>query len=366
MLGRAALGLAVVTAAVGALIDQANGGRLHPEQWLGAAAAVCGAGMLIGVVWGRARWLILPAAALAAAGYVGGAAAERGIALQDRGDRYLYVSGGYVDQDASVSIGDVDLSIYEVPLTTRFPSINVLVGDVRVTTNTTVELSTELHWNVEHGSVTIDGVRQPDVGSARLGPGGPADVVVDVKIWRGDLTVWNQELFTGEGSTYPAPTTIVTGDPMTTVTTIVSNPVEVNPVFIVDGVSATSDGFFLLANGEAMINNLDQVVLGFSSLRGDGVTEIETSFGVFQLLPRSILLTPMNQIVDLQAWRGQLAPAVTATTIAPVATVASATTVDPTATSTTTGVNATTTTAAVQQDQSSSTTTAPTTTLAGG
>ena len=61
VLGRATLGIAVLVAAAGALIDQANGGRLHPEQWLGAAAAVCGLGLLVGTVMGRAHWLAIPA-----------------------------------------------------------------------------------------------------------------------------------------------------------------------------------------------------------------------------------------------------------------------------------------------------------------
>ena len=52
ILGRLTLGIAVVVAAVGALIDQANGGRLHPEQWLGAAAIVCGVGLLVGAFAG--------------------------------------------------------------------------------------------------------------------------------------------------------------------------------------------------------------------------------------------------------------------------------------------------------------------------
>ena len=65
ILGRATLGLALVVAAFGALVDQANGGRMHPEQWLGAAAVVCGLGLLVGTVRGRARWLVVPAAAFA-------------------------------------------------------------------------------------------------------------------------------------------------------------------------------------------------------------------------------------------------------------------------------------------------------------
>ena len=69
VLGRAALGLAIAVAAVGALVDEANGGRLHPEQWLGAAAIVCGLGLLVGTLRGHGRWLIVPAVVFAGAGY---------------------------------------------------------------------------------------------------------------------------------------------------------------------------------------------------------------------------------------------------------------------------------------------------------
>ena len=61
ILGRATLGVAIAVAAIGALIDEANGGRLHPEQWLGAAAVVCGLGLLVGTLRGHGRWLIVPA-----------------------------------------------------------------------------------------------------------------------------------------------------------------------------------------------------------------------------------------------------------------------------------------------------------------
>src|SRR5688572_20508672 len=60
-LGRAVLGLAIAVAALGALVDQANGGRLHPEQWLGAAAVMCGVGLLVAAFVGRGRWLVVPA-----------------------------------------------------------------------------------------------------------------------------------------------------------------------------------------------------------------------------------------------------------------------------------------------------------------
>ena len=323
MLGQATLGLAAVTAAVGALIDQANGGRLHPEQWLGAAAAVCGAGMLVGVVRGRARWLILPAALFAATGYIGGVAAERGIALQDGGNQYLNVFaasvGGDADTHTSVSFGDVDLGIYGVPPTAQVRDIDVLVGDVGITVQSQLQPSIDLRWDVAHGSVTIDGSGQHPSGSMHLGPDRRADVVVDVSVWRGDVTLWLEQAAPVDASADggatatttpatpdPATADAATGDPRTT-TDSTGRPGGSTIVSV--GVSVTDDGSFALAGGEAMIDDDDHLVLGDSSIRADGVTEISTSFGTFQLLPRGLLLTPTNELVDLHAWRARTAGA---------------------------------------------------------
>lgn len=303
VLGQATLGLAVVAAAVGALIDQANGGRLHPEQWLGVAAAVCGVGMLVGVVWGRARWLILPAALFAGAGYVGGTASERGISLLDGGDRSVELIGG-ARGDVAVSFGNVDVSVYQLPATAQTRDISVLVGDVSIWVDVATGASIDLRWDIAHGSATFDGVDQPRTGSRHFGPSGEPDLVLDVSIWRGDLTLWNQEIFIDDGSLpdVPPPVTIAPSDAS-----------GLSPTYVADGVSATDDGFFLIADGEAMIDDDDRVILGSTSTSADGVTEISTSYGNFRLLPRSLLLTPYNEVIDLQRWRELLAPTTTLT-----------------------------------------------------
>ena len=43
---------------------------------------------------------------------------------------------------------------------------------------------------------------------------------------------------------------------------------------------------------------------------------ISTPYGEFQLLPRSLLITPFGQVLDLQAIRAELAAAAPATTVA--------------------------------------------------
>lgn len=380
LLGRAVLGLAVVTAAVGALIDQANGGRMHPEQWLGAAAAVCGAGMLLGVFWGSARWLILPAVGFAATGYVGGVAADFGVPIRETGDAYLDIGPYGPSGGVERSFGDVFVSVFgDPPMTDVQPGVppdprppidpgmrpvRVLFGDVDFRYGVESDLSIDLRWNVEHGSATIDGIGRPDSGSFRLGPDGPADVTIDVEIWRGDFTVWNQQSYEVPDGEIPLEA------PLDTVTTVVPGSPSLAPTYVAENVSATSDGYFLLANGEAMIDDQDQVVLGEWYEREVGVIEINTSYGPFQLLPRGILLTPYDEVIDLQAWRARLAPAAApdsgvTTTIAP------GTTLDQTGTSTT-DVAPQTTVGQTGQGQSSTTSTAPgstaptSTVLAGG
>ena len=159
ILGRLTLGVAVVVAAVGALIDQANGGRLHPEQWLGAAAVVCGCGLLVGAVRGRALWLVLPAALFAGAGFVAGEAARVGIhpgALA--GDAYVYVgdqtTGGRTVEE-HVVVGTVDVTIDGAPSAPLTVDARAAIGDVRVWAD--VDVTVEVRATVDHGA--IDGGR---------------------------------------------------------------------------------------------------------------------------------------------------------------------------------------------------------------
>ncbi|QBI21078.1 PspC domain-containing protein [Egibacter rhizosphaerae] len=60
-LGRYTIAAALLTVGVAALVDQAGLVSLGVTQLLGLALAVLGIGLLVGSVWGRARWLALPA-----------------------------------------------------------------------------------------------------------------------------------------------------------------------------------------------------------------------------------------------------------------------------------------------------------------
>jgi phage shock protein PspC (stress-responsive transcriptional regulator) len=189
ILGRLALGIAVLTAAAGAAIDQANGGRLHPEQWLGAAAIVCGAGLLVGAFAGHARWLVVPAALFAGAGFVAGEAAR--IDLHPNavfGAKHVWVGadlGAGAHLREHVLIGDLALDVTSAPPRPVTVDLGTAVGDVQVDTvgDATVEVRTRPGDDVQ-----VDGVRHP-AGTFTVGPAGAPDVVVVARVGHGRVEV---------------------------------------------------------------------------------------------------------------------------------------------------------------------------------
>lgn len=133
---RSVLGLLTVGAAtvVGALVwllagDSGNRGAYA----FGWATVVIGAGLLIGAVAGRARWLIVPALATAAAAVVASAIGFTGVGLDARtGSRTEFIGGGStVAQKYRTSFGSFELVLADYPgdVTTE---IDVAVGDLTV------------------------------------------------------------------------------------------------------------------------------------------------------------------------------------------------------------------------------------------
>ncbi|MGE0305840.1 MAG: PspC domain-containing protein [Acidimicrobiia bacterium] len=300
-LGQLVLAGATVVAAVGAMIDQGNGGRLHPEEWLGTAAAICGVGLVVGAFAGRARWLIVPAAGFAVVGFVSGQMARLDIPLSNlAGDRYLTISGLSSGTDhlirrgfgaANVYIQDDVVGDHHVRAALFAGSININIpDDVRV----------EVNADVDHGSVSLDGVEQSG-DDVRVGPSGGRVVVVDASIVFGDIHIWRYS-----------------NDPPVVEAAATANLGALTAVS--DGVAVTSDGFIVLGSGEAVIDPNDNVTAGYAgpSDRSAGARIIATSFGEYTLLPRSLLLDPFGAVLDLQAIRNaQKAPAVMTPPIVP-------------------------------------------------
>ncbi len=180
----------MIVAAGGALIDQFNGGRLHPEQWLGAAALVCGVGLLVGVVRGRAWWLIVPALLFAGTGYVAGLMSRLGIdAVDTFGDQSLYVSDTTPGGTATLQsgIGTIWITVDGAPADPLTIDARTALGpiEVRVVDDVAIEIRSES----DSGDLIVDGVVASG-GVIRLGPDRPPDVIVDARQGIGDVVVW--------------------------------------------------------------------------------------------------------------------------------------------------------------------------------
>lgn len=294
VLGRATLGAAVLVAAVGALIDGANGGRLHPEQWLGAAAVVCGLGLLVGSVAGRAWWLALPAAAFALTGFLAGESARLGIepthlvgdlsVTVERGD-----AGGWLRREHLV-MGTIDVWVDGAPRRPVTLDARAAIGEVRVAVARGVAV--EVRAEAQHGEVLLREVERPD-GTLRLGPAGAADVVVIARVGVGDVRIRElDEPVPAEPSGADAP-----------------GAERIGGQHVAEGVLLTPRGHVVLADGEAVIDADDEVLVGESWQLGDGISAIPTSYGEFRLLRGSLLLTPDGDLLDLAALRAELSPA---------------------------------------------------------
>ena len=118
-LGRWALASALLVGAAGAIGYQLDGDGLHPERWLGAAAGVCGIGIVIGAWRGRALWLVVPGLLFAGSGFVAGHAARAGIDEFEAGTRHVWVDSarrvGLPDQEDLVA-GEIEVTLFSAPL----------------------------------------------------------------------------------------------------------------------------------------------------------------------------------------------------------------------------------------------------------
>ncbi len=315
LLGRATLGAAVIVAAAGALIDQANGGRLHPEQWLGAAAAVCGLGLVVGAFRGHARWLVLPAALFAGSGFVAGVAAKAGVdAGHLTGERSILLAAGsgagpFVEE---VAFGSVRVTVVEEPSATSRVVAQVGIGDVGI--DAPPDVTVEVRADLGHGEVRVNGVPRPDGDDVVVvGPDGPPDVVVEAHIERGSINVLQTNTPLIDRADRPG-VPVLDGPELDAPVGPVGGLGELEP--IADGVAATTDGWLVLADGEVLIDPDDQVI-GDTSFTEGAAEVIPTSIGDFRLLPRRLLLTPSGEVIDLDQVRARLAePTATSSTTA--------------------------------------------------
>ena len=163
-LGRVTLAVALLVAAAGAIGYRIAGDGLHPERWLGAAAAVCGAGMVIGAWRGRALWLVLPGLLFAGSGFVAGHAARAGLDDFAVGSRD-YWTGSPTDglpAHEDLVAGEITVTIDDAPPPNTRSDLRVGVGVIEVVVDDDVAL--EVHAHVHDGHIVVDGDKRPNGG----------------------------------------------------------------------------------------------------------------------------------------------------------------------------------------------------------
>lgn len=304
-LGRWTLGLALIVASVGALADQINGGRQHPEQWLGAAAVVCGLGLLVGAVRGHARWLIVPALLLAAAGYIAGVLAGLGIEAGDTfGDRTISISGDTPGGDVATSVGAGQVWIWIDAVPDGPVTVDARVGFGKIDINSNTDIAVEVRTVIDRGDARLYGQPQNDA-VMRLGPDREPDVIVLARVGIGQVNLTGYQMT----PTLPQGETTLLGngpfDPLVEAHSIGTQ--------VADGIGVSTDGWIVLAYGEALIDPNNAIVVGDVD-RQTGL--VYTAMGTF-FIADGIITTPDGTTFFLDNLRQQYSTATPPVTVAP-------------------------------------------------
>ena len=201
-LGRWALAAALLVGAAGAIGYQLAGDGLHPERWLGAAAGVCGIGLVIGAWRGRALWLVVPGLLFAASGFVAGHAARAGIDGLEAGTRYHSVGSvrpfGLPAREDLVA-GKIEVTVFSAPPNDARSDLRVGLGEIDIIVDDDVTIDVRAH--VHDGEIIVNGVTQPndgDVEVIRIGPGATAEAVISATVSVGRLEITERNLFDPE------------------------------------------------------------------------------------------------------------------------------------------------------------------------
>lgn len=318
-LGRWTLAIALVVMLVGMVIDEANGGRLHPEQWLGAAAIVCGLGIVVSAWRGFAIGLVIPAAAFAGAGFVAGHAARVGLEEFTIGSQdYTIWADGGTDLPAyqsrtDVLAGEIDLWVDgQLADGVDAPHLRVAIGSVEIWTDDTIAV--DVVGRVRSGTVLGPDGRERDSDGDwhifRLGPDGPADVVIRAEVSIGDLRLHQ---ITGLDLSMPRPPQVVGPTLVPTITRpAVTTPAAAGGMDIGGGLTMTDDGTVLFPNYggdpyEQMWISPDGTIWGpaVDDSGANGVAVVYAGDGEYLVLPNQAILTPGGAVVDVAALRAE-------------------------------------------------------------
>jgi phage shock protein PspC (stress-responsive transcriptional regulator) len=288
ILGRLTLAAALIAGLVTWLAANPDDDSL---RWaFSAAALACGAGLLVGTVMGRARWLIGPALLAGAASLAAGAVAGLDVDWGERGDEFVSIlSPADIQGQYDVGIGTlrVDMSQLTEPaaLTAR-----VGIGDLDVFVPSSARL--DLTTFIGAGEIDVPGAersgyrRKLDV---TVNPSGSPTLTLDLAAGIGSVSVHRGPPF------YPFPDRVrdVPEPPVT----VLDQPYE--PAVIEVGYGeqlVLPDGSRVLANGDVAL--AEGIVLPTGHLSGTGRIQFQNGY-VFDLDSR-ILEGPDGFVVHLQ------------------------------------------------------------------
>jgi phage shock protein PspC (stress-responsive transcriptional regulator) len=155
-LGALTIGVALMALGVLAALDLSTNLPINPQahHYLALATTVVGAGLLVGSVWGRARWLILVGvvlvptlftAALAGYGWPGSALTSTPRSFTEVSSRYEFEVGGVI------------LDLTELPWDGQQVTVNIdgAVGQIRV--HVPFDVAVSGRAQVDVGSVNVPG-----------------------------------------------------------------------------------------------------------------------------------------------------------------------------------------------------------------
>jgi phage shock protein PspC (stress-responsive transcriptional regulator) len=192
-LGRWTLALALLVGATGAIGYEVNGEGLHPERWLGAAAVICGMGIVVGAWRGRALWLVVPGLLFAGAGFVAGHAARAEIDEINAGTRHYWTDStrrSGLPEEEHLIAGEIEVTLYSAPADGTRSDLRVGLGVIDIVVDDDVTVDVRAH--VHDGDIIVDGVERTNDGEVqviRVGPGETADAVIAATVSGGRLEI---------------------------------------------------------------------------------------------------------------------------------------------------------------------------------
>ena len=241
---RSVLGLLTIGAAavIGAMVWLFNDGAGNRGTLaFGWATVVLGAGLLVGTFAGRARWLILPALATAAAAVLAAGLNFAGVGLTNRsgGGSYVFGPDSTVAAQYRTGIGDIELWL---PNYTRDVSTSVEIGagDLRIV----VPDNAQVQIDARIGIGRIDALGSSSSGYRRI-------LTLDTK--QGDQMI-TLRLRVGAGSITVERQSSIGGPPFVVPVTVTTPDIPVSQTFG-DGTFVFSDGSIQFGDGSRIEAN---------------------------------------------------------------------------------------------------------------